>query len=318
MSMRYPDIGPHAAGMLSVTDGHEVHWETVGNPNGLPVVWLHGGPGDGSGVGARRNFDPAAYRAVLFDQRGCGRSRPSAGDLAADLSTNTTWHLVADIERLRAHLGIDRWIVAGASWGVTLALVYAQRHPDRVVAMVLGAVTSGRRLETEWMTRDMGRIFPREWERFVAVVPECERRGDLSAAYARLLASPDPDLRFTAAREWCRWEDAHVSLSPGWTPRSKYDDPAFRMTFARLVTHYWSNGCFLDEHPVLDNTRTIAHIPATLIHGRYDVSGPLDTAWQLHRRWPTSRLVVVDDAGHGGGSFTSEIVAALDEYRALR
>jgi proline iminopeptidase len=318
MPARYPHIDPYAAGMLAVTNGYELYWETVGKPDGLPAVWLHGGPGGGSGVGSRRNFDPAAYRAVLFDQRGCGRGRPSAGDVAADLSTNTTWHLVDDIERLRAHLGIDRWVIAGASWGVTLALVYAQRHPDRVVAMVLGAVTSGRRLETEWITRDMGRVFPREWDRFVAALPESERDGDLSAAYARLLASPDPDVRFTAAQEWCRWEDVHVSLVPGWTPRSEYDDPAFRMTFARLVTHYWSNGCFLDDHSVLDNTPTIAHIPATLIHGRYDVSGPLDTAWQLHRRWPSSRLIVVDDAGHGGGSFTNEIVAALDEYRSLR
>lgn len=267
-------------------------------PDGLPAVWLHGGPGGGNSAGSRRNFDPDAYRAVLFDQRGCGRSRPSAGDLAADLSTNTTWHLVDDIERLRTHLGIDRWVVAGASWGVTRALVYAQRHPHRVVAMVLAAVTSGRRLETEWITRDMGRVFPREWARFVATVPESERAGDLSAAYARLLASPDPTVRAAAAQEWCRWEDAHVSLMPGWTPTSEYDDPDFRMAFARLVTHYWSNGCFLDAYSVLDNMPALAHIP-TLIHGRYDISGPVDTAWQLHRRWPRSRLIVLDDAGHG-------------------
>jgi proline iminopeptidase len=315
VSTRYPEIEPYAAGMLAVSDGHELYWETVGNPDGLPALWLHGGPGGGSGAGSRRNFDPAAYRVVLFDQRGCGRSLPSAGDIGADLSTNTTWRLVDDIERLRTHLGIDRWVVAGVSWGVTLALVYAQRHPERVLAMVLAAVTSGRRLETEWITRDMGRVFPREWERFVALVPSSERDGDLSAAYARLLASPDPAVRFAAAQEWCRWEDAHVSLSPGWTPGSNYDDPIFRMTFARLVTHYWSNGCFLDSDPVLDNIARLAGIPATLIHGRYDVSGPLDTAWQLHRRWPGSRLIVLDDAGHGGGSFVSEIVAALDGYR---
>lgn len=317
MAERYPALEPYESGLLEVTDGHVLYWETVGNPDGVPAVYLHGGPGGGSTPGARRNFDPSSFRAVLFDQRGCGRSRPLASEPETDLLTNTTAQLVEDIERLREHLGIDRWIVVGVSWGVTLGMVYAQRHPGRVIAMVLGAVTAGTRRETEWITRDMGRVFPREWERFTAAVPAAERDGDLAAAYARLLASPDPGVRDDAALRWCAWEDTHVSLMPGWTPSSRYEDAAFRMIFARLVTHYWSHGCFLAEDEVRSGMHRLSNVPAVLVHGRYDVSGPLDTAWQLHRAWPGSRLVVLDDAGHGGGSFTSELVAALNSFRAL-
>jgi proline iminopeptidase len=313
---RYPAVEPSRSGTLPVPDGHRLYWETIGPQDGLPAVYLHGGPGSGSTAGARRTFDPAAYRAVLFDQRGCGRSRPLASDPDADLSTNTTAHLLADLEQLREHLGIERWVVVGVSWGVTLALAYAQRHPDRVIAMALGAVTSGRRRETDWITRDIGRVFPREWERFAAVPPSGPER-DLSAAYARLLADPDPQVRRHAAREWCTWEDTHVSLMPGWTPDPRYDDPGFQLVFARLVTHYWSNGCFLADDEILANMHRLAGIPATLIHGRHDVSSPLDTAWQLHRAWPDSKLIVLDDSGHGGGSFTAELVRALDAFRAL-
>jgi proline iminopeptidase len=315
VARRYPEIEPYESGMLEVGDGHEIYWETVGNPQGTPAVFLHGGPGSGCGAGDRRNFDPAAYRAVLLDQRGCGRSRPLAGSAAADLSANTTWHLMADLELLRERLGIDRWVVAGGSWGVTLALAYAQRHPARVSAMALAAVTSGRRLETDWITRDMRRVFPREWDAFAAGVPEPERNGDLCAAYARLLAGPDPAVTERAAQQWCDWEDVHVSLTPGWQPSPRYRDPAFRQVFARLVTHYWSNGCFLDRAPVTAGMHRIGHLPAVLIHGRYDVSGPLDTAWDLHRAWPASRLVVLDDAGHGGTSMTGALVEALDGFR---
>ena len=201
--------------------------------------------------------------------------------------------------------GIDRWIVVGISWGVTLALVYAQAHPDKVSAMVLGAVTSGGRREIDWITRDMGRVFPREWEAFSGLVPSEQGKGDLSAAYARLLADPDASVREVAARAWCKWEDTHVSLMPGWRPARRYEDAGFRMVFARLVTHYWSHACFLGEGQVLAGMDGLAHIPGVMINGRYDVSGPLDTAWTLHRRWPGSRLVVLDDAGHGGGSFAN-------------
>jgi proline iminopeptidase len=288
----------------------------VGTPKGTPAVFLHGGPGSAASIGARRYFNPRGFAAVLFDQRGCGRSRPLVSDAAADLSTNTTGHLVADLERLREHLGIQRWVVVGVSWGVTLALVYAQQHPQRVAGMVLGAVTAGTRRETTWITRDMGRLFPKQWDEFVSVVPMDERQGDPAAAYARLLASPNPDVRNDAARRWCAWEDTHVSLMPGWEHDPRYDDAEFRMVFATLVTHYWSHGCFLADGEIFSGMRHLASIPAVLIHGRLDVSSPLDTAWRIHQAWPKSRLVVVDDAGHGGGGLIGEIISALDKIRA--
>lgn len=312
MAEPYPPLEPYESGMLDVGDGHRLYWETVGAPDGTPAVFLHGGPGSGCAPGARRFFDPRAYRAVLFDQRGAGRSRPPASDADVDLSTNTTSHLVDDIERLRVHLEIDRWIVVGVSWGVTLGLVYAQRHPGRVAGMVLAAVTTGTRREIDWITRDMGRVFPREWDRLVSHAPAPERDGDLAAAYARMLADADPEARALAAREWCAWEDTHVSLMPGWAPDPRYDDAEFRFTFARLVTHYWSNGCFLDDDEILTNIHLLAGIPAVLIHGRHDVSSPLETAWRLHQAWPGSALVVLDDAGHGGEGFASALVGAID------
>jgi proline iminopeptidase len=311
---RYPPIEPYQVGHLPVGDGHVLYWEAVGNPAGRPAVCLHGGPGSGAGTGVRRWFDPDAYRLIVFDQRGCGRSRPLADRPGADLATNTTWHLVADIERLRSHLGIDRWLVAGSSWGVTLALAYAQQHPDRVRALVLAAVTAGRRSEVDWITRSMRRVFPREWDELVSVLPDGERSGDLTAAFARQLADPDPAVNQRAAAAWCAWEDTHVSLAPGWEPWLRYQDPVFQQVFARLVTHYWSHGCFLDDRPILDGMPSIHGIPGVLVHGRYDVSGPLDTAWDLHRAWPGSRLVVVDD-GHGGEAMTAAVIDALDGLR---
>ncbi len=315
MATLYPPAEPRATGRLDVGDGHLLYWETAGNPDGVPVVWLHGGPGVNPGPHSRRMFDPDAYHAVLFDQRGCGRSRPLADSAAADLATNTTQHLLRDVEALREHLGIDRWVVAGASWGVTLGLAYAQRHPERVRAMVLGAVTAGARRETDWITRDMRRVFPREWDEFASLVPEGERDGDLAVAYARLLAHPDPAVTERAALAWCVWEDTHVSLMPDWEPWLQQEDPVFRQVVARLVTHYWSHGCFLDDAPIAAGMDRIAHIPAVLVHGRYDVSGPLDTAWDLHRAWPASRLVVLGDAGPGGAGLTTAMTEALDGFR---
>ncbi len=312
---RYPPVEPYDSGMLNVGDGHRLFWETCGNPAGTPAVWLHGGPGSGASVGARRNFDPDAYRVVLFDQRGCGRSRPLATEPGTNLSTNTTAHLIDDIEQLRVHLGITRWVVTGVSWGVTLGIAYAQRHPEAVQAMVLAAVTSGDRHEIDWIVRDMGRIFPREWDEFVSRVPPDQRDGNLAAAYARLLADPDPAIREQAAKSWCDWEDTHVSLMPGWTPDPRYADPAFRQLFALLVNHYWGNYCFLPDGDQLARIDSIADIPAILIHGRYDISGPLDTAWHLRQSWPASRLVVLDDAGHGGVGFTDAVVNATDTFR---
>ena len=310
---RYPPVEPSESGRLAVGDGHEIYWETVGDPDGFPVVLLHGGPGSGCGVESRRWFDSAAHRAILFDQRGCGRSRPLADSAAADLRTNTTDHLIADLEQLRTHLDIERWMVVGLSWGVTLGLAYAQRHPERVSRMALAAVTAGRRLETEWITRGMRRVFPREWERLASLVPEAERGGDLAAAYARLLADPDPAVTDRAALAWCAWEDTHVSLSTDVEPDLQLMPGQERQVFARLVTHYWSHGCFLDAAPIFANMAAIERIPAVLIHGQRDVSSPLDTAWDLHRRWPASDLLVLDDAGHGGGAMIDELVSAINQ-----
>lgn len=308
----YPAVEPYESGLLEVSNGQSLYWETVGNPAGIPVLYLHGGPGSGCTVGARRFFDPETFRAVLFDQRGCGRSLPLASGPDVDLTVNTTAHILDDIERLREHLGIERWLVSGLSWGVSLGLVYAQAFPGRVIAMALGAVTGGTRLEIEWITRAMGRIFPREWEEFVAPLPVEERDGNLPAAYARLLADPDPVVRENAALQWCRWEDVHVSLMPGWTPSVRYQNPDFRRVMTRLVTHYWANDCFLAPNQILDGMDRLAEIPAILVHGLYDISGPLDTAWAIHQRWPGSELVVLDGAGHGGGGFNEALVEALN------
>lgn len=315
MTVRFPPTEPYESGMLDVGDGQRVHWECCGNPDGKPALFLHGGPGSGCTPGQRQFFDPAAYRVVLFDQRGSGRSRPLASEPDADLSANTTAHLIADIEKLREHLRIESWTVLGISWGSTLGLAYAQSYPRRVSALVLAAVGATSRREVEWITHGVGRIFPREWDRFVAAVPDTLRHLPLVDAYATLLFDPDPGVRVLAAREWCAWEDAHISLTPGHRPSPRYDDPEFRLRFARLVTHYWRHAAFLAEDQLLRNASILNGIPGVLIHGRFDVSGPLETAWRLSQSWTTSRLQVIDDAGHGGGdSFSDAITDALSQF----
>ncbi len=317
MRGQFPAIDPYDSGMLDVGDGHRVYWECCGNPAGKPALYLHGGPGSGCTPGQRRFFDPDAYRVVLFDQRGSGRSRPLASEPDADLSANTTADLIADIEALRQRQGVESWTVLGMSWGATLGLAYAQAHPRRVNALVLGPVTTTSRREVEWITHDVGRIFPREWDRFAAAVPDSLRRLPLVDAYAALLFDADPTVREHVAREWCAWEDAHVSLAPDYRPNPRYDDPAFRLRFARLVTHYWQHTAFLEDDQLLREAPTLDGIPGVLIHGRYDVSGPLETAWRLSQRWSASRLHVIDDAGHGGGdTFSTAIVDALAQFAA--
>ncbi|HMM42031.1 MAG TPA: prolyl aminopeptidase [Thermomicrobiales bacterium] len=313
MERRYPEIEPFEQEVLDTGDGHQVYWEACGNPDGIPALYLHGGPGSGFSPGQRRFFDPDAYRAVLFDQRGAGQSRPLANEPDADLSTNTTQHLIADIEALRELHEVDRWVILGLSWGTTLALAYAQAHPDRVRGLVLGLVTTTSRREVEWITEDMGRVFPREWDRFAAAVPERFQGMRLIDAYAAMLRDPDPALQEHAAREWCVWEDVHVSLAPGFQPSLRYEDPEFRLRFARLVTHYWSNAAFLEEDQIVRDAATLNGIPGYLIHGRYDISSPLQTAWELSKRWTTSRLTVMQEGGHGGDELPGLVVAALDE-----
>lgn len=313
MTTGFPPIDPYESGMIDVGDGHRMYWECCGNPAGEPALFLHGGPGSGCSPGSRRFFDPSVYRAVLFDQRGSGRSRPLASAPDADLSTNTTAHLIADIERLRRHLAIDTWTILGVSWGTTLGLAYAEAHPEHVNALILALVTTTSRREVEWITSDVGRIFPREWERFAAAVPSELQHMPLVDAYAALVFDPRDDVRAHAAREWCAWEDAHVSLAPGYHPNPRFDDEEFRLRFARLVTHYWRHAAFLEDGRLLRNASTLNGIPGVLIHGRYDVSGPLDTAWRLSRSWTTSRLHVID-AGHGGNdTFPAAVTDALDQ-----
>ena len=282
------------------------------------MLILHGGPGSGSTPGGRRSWDPDRYRIVQMDQRNCGHSTPSASDRATDLSTNTTRHLLGDIELLREHLGVHRWVVWGGSWGVTLALVYAQTHPDRVRALILVSVTMTRRSDVHWLYHEVGRYLPAQWHRFRAGVPVDQRDGDLVAAYYRLLNQPSGDAtRQQAAQDWCDWEDAVLSLEPGWTPNTRYNDPAFRMRFARIVTHYFHHHAWLEDEQILRDAPRLAGIPGVLIHGQLDLGGPVDVAWLLHRAWPDSELHIVASAGHQGGDETrSHMIAAAHRFAA--
>lgn len=298
--------------MLDAGDGHSVYWERCGNPHGVPAVYVHGGPGSGFTRGAGRFFDLQKYDLVLFDQRGCGRSRPLLSN-KSDLRSNTTQHLIRDLESLRRHLGVKRWVMLGVSWGTTLALAYAQAHSGRVAALVLACVTTTSRREVDWITSGVSRIFPVEWERFAAHIPKSLSGERIVDAYARLLFDDDPSVCAAAAAEWCAWEDAHVSLTPGHVPSRRFEDPDFRLRFARLVTHYWRHDAFLEDEELIRNAGLLSEIPGVLIHGRYDVSSPLETAWMLHRAWPGSVLQIADDAGHASGSIPQRITAALRE-----
>ncbi len=310
MAHLYPPAEPYDHGLLDVGDGHRIYWETSGNPAGEPVVALHGGPG--SGMGSGRSFDPGAYLLVRFDQRGCGRSTPSAADLSTDLSTNTTHHLIADIEKLREYLGIDRWLVWGGSWGVTLGLAYAERFPERVSEMVLMSVTMTRPQDVHWLYHEVGRYFPQEW----AVFSEGGgRAADLVAAYDRLLNhSADAAVRANAARNWRDWEDAVLSLEEGWTPSPRYLDPDVSMMFARLCAHYFMHAAWLGPDELLENAHRLAGIRAVLIHGRLDLGGPADVPWMLARAWPGAELHFFG-AGHTGSEEARDImITALDRF----
>ncbi|MFC7450630.1 prolyl aminopeptidase [Rhodococcus daqingensis] len=317
MRAPYPEIEPHRAGHLDVGDGQRIYWEVSGNPDGKPVVFLHGGPGGGTNPDHRRFFDPDAYRIVLFDQRGCGRSTPHVAD-GADLSVNTTAHLIADIEALRTHLGVRSWQVSGGSWGSTLALAYAQAHPDRVTELVLRGVFLLRRSEIDWYYNGgASAIYPDLWEGFLAPVPEAERDGDLVEAYHRLLHSPDADVALAAAVAWSTWEGATSSLLPRPTHVEETAEPRFALAFARIENHYFRNHGFLAEGQLLRDIAAIESVPAVIVQGRYDVVCPATSAWALHRAWPSARLVIVDDAGHAANEpgITHHLVEATDAFR---
>ncbi len=316
MAELHAPIEPYEHGMLDVGDRNLVHWEVCGNAGGKPALVVHGGPGSGCGPGSRRFFNPEIYRVVLFDQRGCGRSTPHASDPATDTSVNTTEHLLADMERLRAHLGIERWLLFGGSWGSTLLLAYAERFPQRVSQIVIAGVTMTRRSEIDWLYRGVGRFFPQEWERFRAGAPESERDGDVVAAYARRVEDPDPDVRNRATADWLAWEDAVISEEPHGTPKAYSSrPPAARLALVRICAHYCSHGAWFEEGALLRDANRLRGIPAVLIHGRLDMGSPLVTAWELARAWPDARLVVIGDSGHTGSeTMNSEILDALDRF----
>ena len=323
----YPRVEPYAHGLLDVGGGDLVYWEVCGNPRGKPALVLHGGPGSGCTPWHRRLFDPAGYRVVLFDQRNCGRSKPHASDPDIDLVGNTTARLIADIELLREHLGIERWLVLGGSWGSTLALAYAEQFPDRVTEMILFGVTTGRHAEFDWIFRGgLAEAFPHQWRRLkdypsaaltrTSVPLSPSQPIDLPEAYNRLLLDPDPAVHQPAALEWCLWESA----TPGWPPSDalaeRFADPDYALAFARIVTHYVTHNAWLDDGVLLRNAGKLADIPGVLINGRHDAQAPLANAEALQQVWPRAELVIVEDAGHAADSagITRELVRATDRF----
>ncbi|MFD5101767.1 prolyl aminopeptidase [Streptomyces albidochromogenes] len=314
MARPYPPVEPYAHGLLDVGDGNKIYWETTGNPGGKAALCVHGGPGSGGGRGSRRMFDPEVYRIVLFDQRGCGESRPHASDPTVGLDHNTTEHLIADMERLREHLGIECWLLYGGSWGSTLILAYAERHPARVSEIVIAGVTMTRPEETDWLYHGVGRLLPGPWEAFRDALPAADRGGDLVAAYHRLVNSPDEAVRSKAARDWCAWEDAVIAHEALGAPAAYSDRPDDAlMAFVRICTHYFANDAWLEDGQLLRDAGRLAGIPAVLIHGRLDLGSPLKTAWELSKAWPGAELKVIDDSGHTGSRTMRDAILAATE-----
>ena len=308
----YPAIEPFATGHLAVSDLHTIYFEQVGDPQAAKAIFLHGGPGGGLDPGYRRYFDPARWHLTLFDQRGSGRSTPHA-----ELRANTTWELVADIERLREHLGIERWLVFGGSWGSTLALAYAEAHPERVTGLILRGIFLLRRKELLWFYQEGASwLFPDAWEHFLAPIPEVER-GDLMSAYHRRLTSDDAAVRAAAARAWSIWEGttSRLHVDPDYIAR--FGEDRFAEAFARIEAHYFVHGGFFrTDNQLLDDVPRIAHLPGVIVQGRYDVVCPMASAWELHRRWPAATLIVVPDAGHSvkEPGIVSALVEATDAF----
>ena len=312
MRVLYPPHEPYRTGTLPVSSLHTLHYEEVGTPQGRPAVFLHGGPGGGIDEDYCRYFDPARWRLVLFDQRGCGRSTPHA-----ELRENTTWDLVADIERLREELGIDRWVVFGGSWGCTLALAYAETHPERCLGLVLRGIFLLRRSELLWFYQDgASRLFPEAWDEYLAPIPEVER-GDLMSAYYRRLTSDDAAVRLRAARAWSIWEGSTSKLHPDPKLIERFSGDRFAEAFARIECHYFVNGAFLrSDAQLLDDAHRIAHLPGVIVQGRYDVVCPATSAWALHKRWPRSDFWLIPDAGHSISEpgIVDELVKATDDF----
>lgn len=314
--MLYPAIEPYRHGMLDTGDGHQVYWELCGNPKGKPAVFLHGGPGSGCSPVHRRLFDPALYNILLFDQRGCGRSQPHAS-----LENNTTWDLVRDMERLRTEImGVDRWLVFGGSWGSTLALAYAETHPEHASELIVRGIFGLRRSELLWFYQEGASwLFPDAWEGFLAPIPPDER-GDLMAAYRKRLVGEDPEERLRAALAWSQWEDTTITLLP--SPRHQQGHAAAdaALAFARIENHYFVHGGFMEEGQLIRDAVKLHGIPGTIVQGRYDVCTPARTAWDLHKAWPQADFHLVPDAGHAFDEpgILARLIEATDRYASQR
>ena len=305
-----PGADASRSGLLDMGDGNQVYWETRGDPAGRPVLIVHGGPGSGRSRNAHKSFDPTLFRSVLFDQRGCGNSVPSAADPTTNMAYNTTEHLLGDMEALRRHLDIDQWLLYGGSWASTLILAYAQRHPDRVSGIVLVGVTMTRPHEINWLYHGLRMFLPAEWQRFRAGAPASSRDDGLVEAYRQLMESPDPAIREKAAQDWCAWEDAaiaHESLGNPGQYTAKAD--AAKLAFVRICTHYFANAAWLEDEQLLRNAHRLKGIPGVLIHGRLDLSAPLRTAWELAEAWPDARLRIIEDSGHTGSPAMAATIA---------
>ena len=310
----FPEIEPYETGRFTVDDPHHLYWEQSGNPKGVPVVFLHGGPGAGAVPAHRRFFDPRHYRIVIFDQRGAGRSTP-----LGDLSNNTTEHLVADIEAVRQHLDIDRWFVFGGSWGSSLALAYAEKHPQHCLGLALRGIFLCRRDEIEWFMTGMRRLFPEAWNAFANHLPEDER-DDLLTNYHRRLIDPDPAVHLPAARVWSRYEGSCSTLRPNPEAVSSFLEPATALGLARIEAHYFVNDCFMPEGALLKNADRMAKIPGVIVQGRYDAVCPVVSAVELSAAWPRATLRIVTDAGHSAmePGIRSELIAAMEDFKAVR
>jgi proline iminopeptidase len=312
MEFLYPAIEPFKSGLLEVDDGIFIYWEASGNPNGIPALYLHGGPGGGIKKGYRRRYNPQKYLIISFEQRGCGRSRPLITDSLDFLHKFVTNEYILDIEKLRVHLNISSWLVSGMSWGTTLALAYAQAYPSRVSGLVLAAINLATPSEVRWITEDIRAIFPEEWKKFnEAVCPKLGQR--LIDAYYDSVLSHDVGVRQRAYDAWCQWEIAHVSLDPLSTPNPSFDDDTYRAVFATQVIHFWKHGAFMDNSQLVNNMERLNSIPGVLIHGRLDVSSPIETAWKLNNAWNSATFVIVEDEGHGGPKMIQAFVEATDE-----
>ncbi|HEY9760118.1 MAG TPA: prolyl aminopeptidase [Oculatellaceae cyanobacterium] len=311
----YPEIEPFDSGMLPVSGGHQVYYEQSGNPNGVTVIFCHGGPGGGTEPSYRRMFNPEKYRIVLFDQRGCGKSLPYAS-----LDNNTTWDLVADMERIREHLGIESWVVFGGSWGSTLALAYAETHPERARALILRGIFFGTKEECDWLYQGgASNVFPEYWEAFLKPIRIADR-GNMVAAYYKLLTSPNPTTRLRAAKAWSIWEGSSSKLFVDEKLRSRFAADHFAVAIARIECHYFLNNCFMrGRNQLLRNVRRISHIPCVIVNGRYDMVCPISAAHALHKALPDSELVIVPDAGHSMSEvgIRRALIAATDKFSTL-